>query len=128
MSTPPERTRRLGSPWTTVRNAVLFGLLAIAPAAAIADKHAVTAPETRAARVSLADLDLSTTEGTRAAHERLHAMARHLCMRLEGDHDLGHQQHFVACVDDTLVNAQLQLNSLTLAAVQNSRTARSIAP
>jgi UrcA family protein len=103
-------------------------MLAIAPVGAMAGKRPATAPDTRVGRVSLADLDLSTSEGTRAAYERLHAMARLLCMRLEDDHDLGQQPNFVACVDDTLANALLQLNSLVRMAVQNSRTARSIAP
>jgi UrcA family protein len=128
MSTPPKLTRRLSSHCGAVRNATLIGLLAIAPVHATAGKHVATVSETRVAKVSLADLDLSTPEGARAARERLHAMARHLCMRLEGDHDLGHQPHFVACVDETLVDALLQLNSLALASEQSSRGARSIAP
>ncbi len=72
-------------------------------------RHSVT----RAANVSLADLDLSTLEGSRAAHERL-------------EDDLSYQPNFAACVHDTLAGALAQAN--VLAAAKNTRTARGSAP
>ncbi len=81
---------------------------------------------TRAANVSLADLDLSTLEGSRAAYERLEAMARRLCAELAHSHDLSYQPNFAACVQDTLVGALAQAN--ILAAAANTRTARRSAP
>jgi UrcA family protein len=85
-------------------------------------RHSVT----RAANVSLADLDLSTLEGSLAAHERLEAMARRLCAELARSHDLLYQPNFAACVHDTLGGALAQAN--VLAAAQNTRTARRSAP
>jgi UrcA family protein len=85
-------------------------------------RHSVT----RAANVSLADLDLSTLEGSRAAHERLEAMAQRLCAELARGHDLSYQPNFAACVHDTLAGALAQAN--VLAAAKNTRTARRSAP
>ena len=81
---------------------------------------------TRGANVSLADLDLSTLEGSRAAHERLEAMARRLCGELARRPDLSYQPNFTACVHDTLVGALAQAD--VLAAARNPRTVRRGAP
>ena len=81
---------------------------------------------TRGANVSLADLDLSTLEGSPAAHERLEAMARRLCGELARRPDLSYQPNFTACVHDTLVGALAQAD--VLAAARNPRTARRGAP
>jgi UrcA family protein len=72
-------------------------------------------PETRSARVSLADLDLSTPDGARAARDRLHQTARRWCSQLEDSLDLSHQSNFVACMDDALAGALRQLNGPALA-------------
>jgi UrcA family protein len=80
---------------------------------------------TRGANVSLADLDLSTLEGSRTALERLEAMARRLCGELASRHDLSYQP-IAACVHDTLVGALAQAD--VLAAARNTRTARGSAP
>jgi len=85
-------------------------------------RHSVT----RAANVSLADLDLSTLEGSRAAHERLEAMARRLCGELARSNDLSYQPNYGACVHDTLAGALAQANAL--ATVKEPRTARRSAP
>ena len=77
---------------------------------------------TLGANVSLADLDLSTLEGSRAAHERLEAMARRLCGELARRHDLSYQPNFAACVHDTLAGALAQAD--LLAAARNARTVR----
>jgi UrcA family protein len=81
---------------------------------------------TRGANVSLADLDLSTLEGSRIALERLEAMARRICAELARSHDLSYQPSFAACVHDTLAGALAQAN--VLAAAKNTRTARRSAP
>jgi UrcA family protein len=85
-------------------------------------RHSVT----RAVNISLADLDLSTLEGYRAAHERLEAMARRLCAELARSHELSYQPNFAACVHDTLAGALAQAN--VLAAAKITRTARRSAP
>ena len=85
-------------------------------------RHSVT----RAANISLADLDLSTLEGSHAARERLEAMARRLCAELARSHELSYQPNFAACVHDTLAGALAQAN--VVAAAENTRTARRSAP
>ena len=81
---------------------------------------------TRAARVSLADLDLSTLEGALAARRRLEAVGRHLCAELARDRELQYQPNYAACVHDTLAGALAQAD--LLAATKNPRTARRSAP
>ena len=56
---------------TVLWTAALIALPAITPTAGLADQHAATASDTRVADISLADLDLSTPEGLRAARDRL---------------------------------------------------------
>lgn len=89
-------------------------------------KAAVLNSVTLGASVSLANLDLSTLEGSRAAHERLEAMARRLCAELARRHGLSYQPNYDACVHDALVGALAQAN--VLAAAKNTRTARRSAP
>lgn len=81
---------------------------------------------TRAANVSLADLDLSTPEGSRAAHERLEAMARRLCTELARYHELTYQPNPAACVHDTLLGAWAQAN--VIRGVNDKRTAQRATP
>jgi|SRR6266853_395135 len=80
---------------------------------------------TRAANVSLADLDLSTLEGFRAARERLEAMARRLCAELARS-NLAYQPNYAACVQDSLAGALRQANAV--AAAKETRTAQRLAP
>jgi UrcA family protein len=72
-----------------------------------------TAPVIRSAKVSLAGLDLSTPDGTRAARERLRGTARRLCAQVADDLDLSHQSNFVACVDETLAAALRQATEIS---------------
>ena len=81
---------------------------------------------TRGANVSLADLDLSTLEGSRIARERLEAMARRLCAELARRQELSYQPNYAACVQDTLAGALAQAD--VIAAARNARTARRSAP
>jgi UrcA family protein len=85
-------------------------------------RHSVT----RAANVSLADLNLSTPEGFRVARERLEAMARRLCAELARGNDLSYQPNWAACVNDTIAGPLAQAK--VLAAEKETRTARRLAP
>lgn len=91
-------------------------------------QHNVTVSNsvTRAANVSLADLDLSTLEGARIARERLAAIARRVCGELARGQDLSYQPNYSACVHDTLAGALAQ--AAALAAAVNTRTAGRSAP
>jgi UrcA family protein len=81
---------------------------------------------TRAANVSLADLDLSTPEGSRTAHERLETMAQRLCAELARSHELAYQPSYETCVHDTLAGALAQVNAIR--AAKDTRTAQHITP
>ena len=81
---------------------------------------------TRAANISLADLDLSTPEGSRAAHERLETMAQRLCTELARNRELTYQPNYAACVHDTLVGAWAQAN--VIRAANDKRTAQRATP
>jgi len=81
---------------------------------------------TRAANVSLADLDLSTPEGSRAAHERLEIMARRVCTELARNQELTYQPNYSACVHNTLAGAWAQAN--VIRAANDKRTAQRATP
>jgi UrcA family protein len=81
---------------------------------------------TRAAKVSLADLDLSRPEGMRTARDRLHAIAQRLCAELARSHELAYRPNFAACVADTREAALRRVDALATA--KESRTARSTSP
>jgi UrcA family protein len=66
----------------------------------------------RAKQVSLADIDLSTVEGQRAARERLHQAARHLCAHVADDLDLSHHANYLACVDLAMAKAEPLLQAM----------------
>ena len=91
--------------------AVLAGacaaLFAVAPLAALADPPIAPATHTLESKVSLADLDLSTPEGVRAAHKRLRGKAEYLCRQLW---------------EATLAEAIQQLNAPALAALDHGRS------
>jgi UrcA family protein len=83
-----------------------------------------TAASSRIADVSLADLNLSTSEGMRAARERLDAMAHRICAGAVDGYNLSAQPNFLACVDSTLASTLHQLDALRQlnATVRNSVT------
>jgi UrcA family protein len=107
---------------SAVLKAALIALCAIAPVKVMADTQTAPAPETLSARVSLADVDLSTPEGQRIAYERLRQTARRLCSRLEDMHlqSLAHHPTYITCVDETLARGLQQVNGPALAATQKS--------
>jgi UrcA family protein len=74
-----------------------------------AAKSATGSGESRSKVVPLADLDLTTPEGLRAATERVRKVARALCLQLSDPDDLSRQSNFVACVDDATAAALPQI-------------------
>jgi UrcA family protein len=94
--------------------AACIALSAVAPLAVYADPptvHAATLEST----VSLSDLDLSTSEGVRAAHKRLKRKAEHLCRQLWDDTSATFRWTYDACVKQTVANALQRLNVPRLA-------------
>ena len=110
---------RLARFQAALRTMGLIALCVAAPIAAIAQQSSVAA-ETSSAKVSLAGLDLSTPEGLGIARDRLHDAARLLCSRVADSRDLGHQPHFVACVDEAMAAALRQISGPALAAITQS--------
>ena len=106
---------------TVLWAAALIALPAITPTAGLADQHAATASDRRVADISLADLDLSTPEGLRAARDRLRTMARRLCAEPADRREHSHQPNFVACVDNTVAGALRQINRSVLKSVTRAR-------
>lgn len=102
---------------SAILTAALIALCAIAPTKVLADTQPAPTPETLAAKVSLADVDLSTPEGQRIAYERLHQTVRQLCRRLEDRHSqsLAHHPTYIQCVDDALADALRQVKGPALA-------------
>jgi UrcA family protein len=106
-ATPLALASCLEAPFRTV---AVLALCALVSGVTVAGPKTDNAPVMRSAKVSLADLDLSTPEGTRAARERLLQTARHLCNRVADELDLSHQANYVACVDETLAAALRKVN------------------
>jgi UrcA family protein len=90
------------------------------------NKVSVRQSVTRAANVSLADLNLSTLDGSRAARERLEAMARRLCTELARSRELTFAPNYAACVHDTLEGAWAQAS--VIRATKETRTAQRAMP
>ena len=109
---------RRASVESAVLKATLIALCAIGPMRVMAETQPASPPETRTARVSFADLDLSTREGQRVVYERLQQTARRLCSNLEDRHlqSLAHHPTYIRCVDETLAHALRQVNGPALAA------------
>jgi UrcA family protein len=100
---------------TAIRAVTLTALLALGSVAS-ADPPAAPAAETRVAKVSLADLDLSTPEGTRAALARVTKMAQRLCGQLGDSRSASYQRTRTACVRETVADAVRQINAPALVA------------
>jgi UrcA family protein len=95
--------------------AVLFGL---APAAAFADLPPAIVAATRSAKVSLADLDLSTPAGARVAYERIKAVAKRLCHDPNDSYSRYHAAAFNACVLEAVADAVRQTQAPAVAALE----------
>ena len=101
--------------------AAWFALCAAAPLVAVAAPPTAPAPGFLEAKVSLADLDLSTAEGVRAAHKRLRAKAESMCRELWDSASATYRWMYSACVNATFASAIQQLNAPALAAVERAR-------
>ena len=111
------QTKRLAS---VVHGALLLVCLAV-PVAALADGQ--EAAVRRSARVSVADLDLSSSEGIQAARARVHATARRLCLEVADPRDRSAHENYLACVDATVAAALREITAATLARYAGPGTA-----
>ena len=91
-----------------------------APPTVAATKAALSGSEPgHQAHVSVADLDLSTSEGVNAAHERVHQAARQLCMRVVDELDLSRDANFIKCIDESMALAELNIQELAARQIAN---------
>ncbi len=107
-------TVRSINPLSSIRAAALVAVLALTSAAALADQP----PATRAAKLSLAGLDLSTPEGARAAYERIKTTAERLCFQLSDTRKIDYQAVYNVCVTETLADTVRRINVPTVAALE----------
>ena len=117
MNTKTHLAARPMSPPIAFRAAALGTLFTLASVAAFADQPPAPAAATRAAKVSLAGLDLSTSEGAHTAYERIKATAERLCFQLSDPRKIDYRAVYNVCVNDTLVDTVRRLNAPTLAAL-----------
>lgn len=83
--------------------------------ASVASAADTILPNGRAARVSVADLDLSTIGGQTIARERVHRLASALCNRISDPQDLGYYEHWAKCVAAATDQAMGQIRDSNLA-------------
>jgi len=117
MNTKTHLAARPISPQIAFRAAALGALFTLASITAFADQPPAPAAATRAAKVSLAGLDLSTPEGAHAAYERIKTTAERLCFQVSDSRDIDYRAVYTACVIDTLTDTVRRINAPTLAAL-----------
>ncbi len=117
MNTNTHLAARPISPQIAFRAAALGALFTFASVAVFADQPPAPAAATRAAKVSLAGLDLSTPEGAHSAYERIKTTAEHLCFWLSDSRKIDYWAVYSACVNDTLADTVRRINAPTLAAL-----------
>jgi UrcA family protein len=95
-------------PTPIIGTATLLALCVIGSADALAGSE-VDASVARSSKVSIAGLDLSTPQGTRAVRERLRRTARKLCAQVADELDLSRHANYLACVDESVARAMQQV-------------------
>jgi UrcA family protein len=105
---------------TLIGSLYLSSLLPITPVVVIAAPQNTTEPETVSTTVSLADLDLTTSAGISAAHERLVAAAQRLCHNFSDSLRASDRKTSAACYRETLANATQRFNALLATASAES--------
>jgi UrcA family protein len=101
---------------TAIGAACMFAVCLAMPIAAFSQRTAVGVPAS-AAKVSLADLDLTTSEGIAAARDRLQGTARQLCSQQLDNLERSHRVDFLSCVDNSLIRELKQVSSEARAAI-----------
>ena len=85
------------------------------PLCGMAQPPQATVADTGSAKVALSDLDLTTGAGIQAAHARLEAMSKRLCLKFVDSRTTAHFETYVDCYRDTLHAALRRLNYPSLA-------------
>jgi UrcA family protein len=93
-------------------------LLALAPAVALAQPESIRVPETASAKVSLADLDLTTPQAESVARRRLTATAARLCRKFGDTRRISNAATISDCTRDAVNDAMQRINVRQLAKVE----------
>jgi UrcA family protein len=101
---------------TVVRAAALIAVCVAMPIATLAQEPAVATP-TSAAKVSLAGLDLTTSQGIAAARNRLHEAASQSCSQAVDNREPADRASFLGCMNNALISELKQINGSTRAAI-----------
>lgn len=103
-----------------VPGAALLATLALGPCVLAAQSRSAPRPEVVTAKVSLADLDLTTPEGARVAHDRLAAAALSLCRKFGDTRKISNVETLGECARDTLNDALRRLDTQLIAATRRT--------
>jgi UrcA family protein len=103
------------------RKALLLtaAFIAATPGFVSASDLARAKPETAAATVVLAGLDLSTADGIAQAHKRLSRTAQRLCRTFRDDRKVSDRETYADCVHDTVTIALEQIQMQTSSVARN---------
>jgi UrcA family protein len=100
---------------------ILMALCTMGLVAAVDAQRPASADDVRMAKVWVADLDLGTTDGMKAAQARVSQAARHLCTQVAQMDDLSRHANYLACVDASVTAAMQQLKGPALAALAKQK-------
>jgi UrcA family protein len=116
-----DKSRRVSAPL----GAALAAVFALAPGMLMAAPPSGTSTEVVSAKVSLTDLDLTTTRGQRAAKDRLSAAAHRLCHKFSDGLKAADRATMEDCYRETLETSLQQLSAqVTVAASKGSQLAQ----
>jgi UrcA family protein len=118
MNTETGLSRDSLRPHTRLGTIALLMLFGLVPAVTLADPPTVPVVATRSAKVSLADLDLSTPAGARVAYERISRLAERLCDDRGDPWNKYHAATYAACVRESVADAVRQIQAPALAALE----------
>jgi UrcA family protein len=100
--------------------ASLLALSVIKSAVATAGSKPDQPGDSRSEKVSIAGLDLSTADGLNTARERVHQVARRLCLQQANAQDRSSHWNYVMCVDDAVASAMQQVSESSRGLVAKS--------
>jgi UrcA family protein len=103
------------------KHPILMALCTIGLGAAVDAQRPASADDVRMAKVWVADLDLGTTAGMKAAQGRVQKVAQHLCAQVSQMDDLSRHDNYLKCVNASVTAAMQQLKGPALAALASQK-------
>jgi UrcA family protein len=103
------------------KHPILMALCTIGLGTAVDAQRPASADDVRMAKVWVADLDLGTTAGMKAAQGRVQKVAQRLCAQVSQIDDLSRHDNYLKCVDASVTAAMQQLKGPALAALARQK-------